>query len=157
MGFLTRETVRQWLAPIGAVAIVVVAFLENPAFIFMRMMHPAATKASRQVDATDPAVQSANREAELARDLMKVVERRWKREGPPSLADLAGLSAAPAEFDPLVKAYELDAALWPKRGTEPPTDIVLRARDGSNRLLHAGPDAVTVIDMKFVITTGGYR
>jgi hypothetical protein len=67
MSFLTRETVRQWLAPIGAIALVVLAFLENPAFIFMRMVHPTPTKASRELDMSDAAVKSARLEAELAR------------------------------------------------------------------------------------------
>jgi len=93
----------------------------------------------------------------MARDLMKAVEKRWKREGSPTLGDLAGLSASPSEFDALVNSYDLDAALWPKRGTSPPSDIVLRGKSEPKRIILAGPDAVTVIDTKFVITAEGYR
>jgi len=157
MSFLTREGVRQWLAPIGAVALVVLAFLENPAFIFMRMMFPSPTKAERQLDASDPAVRSARREAELARDLMRVVEKRWKGKAPDSLADLAALSASPSDFDALAEAYDFDASLWPRKGKTVPSEIVLRGKREPKRIILAGPDAVTVIDAKFVVTSEGYR
>ncbi|MBI2215001.1 MAG: hypothetical protein HYU52_15240 [Acidobacteria bacterium] len=157
MSFLTRETVRQWLAPIGAIALVVLAFLENPAFIFMRMMNPSPTKALRELDMSAPAVQSAYREAELARDLMRTVTKRWKGAPPRSIEDLAALSAAPSDFASLVDTYALDTGLWPRDGTTPATAIVLRGTKESKRVILAGPDAVTVIDPEFVITAGGYR
>jgi hypothetical protein len=157
MSFLTRETVRQWLAPIGAIALVVLAFLENPAFIFMRMVHPTPTKASRELDMSDAAVKSARLEAELARDLMRAVEKRWKGGAPRSLDDLTALSASPSEFGPIAAAYELDIALWPRNSKSAASEIVLRGKAESKRIILAGPDAVTVIDPAFVITTEGYR
>lgn len=157
MSYLTRETVRRWLAPIGAVVLFVLAFLENPSVAFMRILLPSSTKAERKLDPADAAVKSAKQDADAARDLMRVVAKRWDGGRPETLAELTALSASPRDFDALAAGYDLDAALWPAKSKTPPASIVLRGRGEQKRLILAGPDAITVIDPKFVIAEEGYR